>query len=262
MSRPSPTESAKDFPRAVKRGNDGRMYESRQNAAGHFQWKWVGTKIHNPVHHTIPNANTGHPIPHAKTLVVAPTPRRKTRGSPFAYRIFALNPRVVKQIQRVGTVTTLDNGGDAFQVNLYPAHIEVRRTGAKRIVFQVAEVDEVWAGCGTYHDIYDMFQPGHAVLIRKGQTCWLVGVDISRFVLRAGETILYYFSTVCNSGVPYGFVRTSQRYLTVASNNCESACLDAQTFEARGLSTQEALNELTCLQTGQPFEVRTLVKRV
>ena len=44
MSRPSPTQSAIDFPDKVKEGNDKNMYVSKSDKNGIYKWKKIVNK--------------------------------------------------------------------------------------------------------------------------------------------------------------------------------------------------------------------------
>ena len=92
-------------------------------------------------------------------------------------------------------------------------------------VLIVLNVDEIWIGCGSYGDLFDMaeYTIGNAVLIRKCRFCWLIGKSISTFMLNENERIIIYISTVQNSGVPYGYTETNLRYIGIKDNNCEKS---------------------------------------
>ena len=143
-------------------------------------------------------------------------------------------------------MTTLDNGGDAFIVKFSDRGVCVQSLLAKKhpTVFTVLDVDEIWIGCGSYGDLFDMAEHtiGNAVLIRKGQFCWLIGKSISTFMLNENERIIKYVSTVQNSGVPYGYTETNLRYIGIKDNNC-----DKSLYVDKTPSERYDMEELQCM---------------
>ena len=158
----------------------------------------------------------------------------------------SVNPKVVEHVKKHRKVTTLDNGDTPFIVKFNDQGVCVQSLLSKKhpTVLTVLDVDEIWIGCGSYGDLFDMaeYTIGNAVLIRKGRFCWLIGRGISTFMLNENERIVKYISTVQNSGVPYGYTETNLRYIGIKGNNCEKSL-----YVKKSLSKRYAVEELQCM---------------
>ena len=156
------------------------------------------------------------------------------------------NAKVIRHVRKTKKVTTLDNGGHTFTVkfNEKGVYVESLQLEKHPSVLIVLNVDEIWIGCGSYGDLFDMaeYTIGNAVLIRKGRFCWLIGKSISTFMLNENERIIKYISTVQNSGVPYGYTETNLRYIGIKDNNCEQSL-----YVEKTPSERYEMEELQCM---------------
>jgi len=144
--------------------------------------------------------------------------------------IKAANPEIVEKIMNIslipGTFNTLDNGADAFRVKILPKERKIIiinydyfMRNLEIIDHFIENVDIIWIGCGSYEDVNDTsedFFTGNSALVIKGSTCTIIGSDVISFELLNNEKVIYYQSTVGNSGVPYGYVETNLRYISTS----------------------------------------------
>lgn len=95
------------------------------------------------------------------------------------------------------------------------------------LLLEVARASSVWVGQGEYHnwDSLDADCFGNTALIVRGRTAWSVASDIRTFTLAARERVVEYVSSVGNSSVPYGFIRTSRGVYVLESFNCDTGFL-------------------------------------
>ena len=158
----------------------------------------------------------------------------------------SVNPKVVGYVKKNRKVTTLDNGEKTFIVKFNDLGVSVHSLRVKThpTILTVLDMDEIWIGCGSYGDLFDMaeYTIGNAVLIRKSRFCWLIGRGVSTFMLNKNERIVKYISTVQNSGVPYGFIETNLRYIGIKDNNCEKSL-----YLKKSLSERYTMEELQCM---------------
>ena len=136
----------------------------------------------------------------------------------------SVNKRAVQYAKRTKQVTTLYNGERLFRVRFH-GDSNVTASFNELCIFAVNHVDEIWLGCGSVDNVLDMDPNffGNAVLIRKGNFCWLIGTEIHVFTLKRNERIVKYVSTVGNSGVPAGYLETNLRYIGIKGNNCNQS---------------------------------------
>jgi len=149
----------------------------------------------------------------------------------------SVNLKVINHVKKNKKVTTLDNGESTFIVKFNDLGVSVQSLRMKQhpSVLTILDADEIWIGCGSYGDLFDMaeYTIGNAVLIRKGRFCWLIGRGISTFMLNENARIIKYVSTVQNSGVPYGYTETNLRYIGIKDNNCEKSLYVKKTRSER-----------------------------
>lgn len=170
--------------------------------------------------------------------------------------VVAIDPNAVFEImqRRSGKFFTLDNGGDAFWVEIQNRMVHVFSENKKRELLHVQNFDSLWLGCGTYDDPFDMSRPhypGNTVLIQKQHTCHLVGTQIVKFALHQNEHIKFFVSTVGNAAVPYGFLITNQRLIIHQSNNCATGFVLLQDLAediANFDTFSELISEFTCFE--------------
>jgi len=86
----------------------------------------------------------------------------------------------------------------------------------------IENADTIWIGCGSYENVNDTsseLYAGNSALVIKGSICTIIGSDVSSFELLNNEKVIYYQSTVQNSGVPYGYIETNLRYISTSCDN-------------------------------------------
>lgn len=195
----------------------------------------------------------------------------------FADKVHAFSADMTKTLRGVLRtngllqVKTWDNGGHPFEVSVERASesavdVVVRghvlldaRTSkyddyARRLV-TMRGVDAVFFGQGSYDAVNEdkLDYVGNNVLVVKGRTVTRIGDSIQSFTLRAGEHVTDFVSTVGNSGAPYMFVRTNQRFV---SFGCHDAWAPLSVVKG-SFTTEAALSELQCPSKGAPWTAMT-----
>ena len=182
----------------IKKGNDGRMYISEANKNGVLRW-------------------------HRYTIHV------KNRK---------LYKRVADEVKNRGffVADIIDNCGVPYKVRIesaegkfmvlkdvnydkdYPDNLKQKF----KPLISAQKADAIWLGGGLYDQDTQPTCLGNTVLIVIGRTCISVARSISAFMLSKGDEVEDYVSTICNSGVPYGFIKTKKGIYFLPSMNCVS----------------------------------------
>jgi hypothetical protein len=179
-------------------------------------------------------------------------------------KIYAEDHRVIDEFEndlRIHghkTFYVLDNGGKPFKVDI------IKRRGRLDVTYcdnesdddprvdryvgfstTIKDVDEVWIGCGTYKNVYDMsfkHYIGNTAMVRKGLVCTSLASSVCEFKLDINERITRYVSTVGNSAVPYGWMQTNKGYYALESFTCMSGFIPIGAFDESQLPDIFVLN--------------------
>lgn len=164
----------------------------------------------------------------------------------FKYNIQARDPATVAHCKSTGILLTMDNGGHPFLVTLhatclrvYSKHIEATWDSSQVLRYSMPignlrnlvlmtemplyETDTVFIGDGSYDssthysDYLDAF--GNAILVAR-QNRWNTIISQSVEDFQTSEPIIDFKSTVCNSGVPYGFAMTENLLISMGPIGC------------------------------------------
>lgn len=155
---------------------------------------------------------------------------------------------------------TLNNGGRVFEVNIdYDGPTEgqlninvglIVDSGQNdfkiKKLFSIKNVDALYVGSGSYDDPkdLDLSNTGNTCLIVKGHTAIsLCNRWIHKFSLFKDDPIVKYFSTVNNSGVPYGYVETKHGYFFIPGMNCVNDLM----YMPKKYATEEVQSNLECI---------------
>ena len=77
----------------------------------------------------------------------------------------------------------------------------------RELIKEYYNVDTIWVGNGEYSNVHKEDFLGNTILFVKKNECISIASEINSFILRKGEKVINYVSTVGNSGVPYGYIR-------------------------------------------------------